>query len=106
MKKLTLKFSGPAIFILALITISISCSKSNNDVTLPPIGGYNSADEVAATNLVAYWSFDGTLTESKASLTGTGTNTAFATGKKGQAYQGSSTEARYAIYDASPGVKA
>jgi len=106
MKKLTLKFSGPALIVLALIAISVSCSKSNNDVQLPPIGGYNSADEVAAANLVAYWSFDGNLTESKASLAGTGTNTAFAAGKKGQAYQGSSSEARYAIYDASAGVKA
>jgi len=106
MKKLTLKFSGPALIVLALIAISVSCSKSNNDVQLPPIGGYNSADEVAAANLVAYWSFDGNLTETKQNLAGTGTNTAFATGKKGQAYQGSSTEARYAIYDAGTGVPA
>jgi hypothetical protein len=89
-----------------MAVISTSCSKSNNDVTLPPINGYNSADEVAAANLVAYWGFDGNLTESKSGAAGIGTATAFTTGKKGQAYQGSGTEARYAVYDASAGVKA
>ena len=107
MKKLTFKFSVPVILAISLIAVFInSCSKSNSDVTLPPINGYNNADEVAATNLVAYWSFDGNLTESKQNLSGTGTNTAFTTGKKGQAYQGSSTQARYAIYNAGTALPA
>jgi hypothetical protein len=107
MKKLTSKFTGMALAASALlVVITSSCSKNNNDVTLPPIGGYNNADEVAAANLVAHWAFDGDLKESVSGDAGTGTNTAFTTGKKGQAYQGSSTEARYAIYNASAGVKA
>ena len=65
MKKLTLKFTGLALVATALMAvISTSCSKDNNDVTLPPINGYNSADQVAAANLVAHWAFDGNLTES------------------------------------------
>jgi len=107
MKKSTFKFTGLALVATALMAvIPTSCSKSNNDVTLPPINGYNSADEVAAANLVAHWAFDGDLKETVSGDAGTGTKTAFTTGKKGQAYQGSSTEARYAIYNASAGVKA
>jgi hypothetical protein len=100
--KRTLKILG-----VILLTYGLSTSCSNeDDVTLPPIGGYNTSDEVASANSVAKWSFDGSLTESKQNLTGTGTNTAFGTGKKGQAYQGSSTQPRYAIYPAGTGVPA
>lgn len=66
-----------------------SCKKSSDDPTLPPIGGFNGAGDVGGTSLVAYWSFDNTLTESKQNLTGTGNNTTYTAGKKGQAYQGS-----------------
>jgi hypothetical protein len=100
--KRTLKILG---VILLAYGLSTSCNKKN-DVTLPPIGGYNNSDEVASANSVAKWSFDGSLTESKQNLTGTGTNTAFGTGKKGQAYQGSSTQPRYAIYNAGTAVPA
>ncbi len=102
MKKVTLGFSALAIGAALLIS---SCN-SKDDVTLPPIGGYNTSDEVAAANLVAKWSFDGNLTESKSNLTGTGTNTAFTTGKKGQAWQGSSSQARYAIYNTPASLQA
>jgi len=91
--------------LLATVTtvgvLALSCNK-NEDPALPPIGGFNKSDEVAAVNLTAKWSFDGSLTESKGNITGTSTNTAFATGKKGQAYQGSSSEARYAVYNVNP----
>ena len=40
------------------------CNK-NDDVVLPPIGGYNNSDEVGAANLKAYWSMDGNGNESK-----------------------------------------
>ena len=90
-------------FLLALVAatslIGYSCSDDNDDPDLPPIAGYNTSDEVASTNNVAKWSFDGNLTESKGNLTGTGTNAGYGTGKKGQGFQGSSTEARYALYD-------
>ena len=86
------------VFLIAGITIA-SCNK-NEDPGLPPIGGYNTSDEVAAANNVIKISFDGSLTESKGNIPGTSTNTAFATGAKGQAFEGSSTQARYAIYDA------
>jgi hypothetical protein len=92
------------VLLASVATVSVlafSCNK-NTDPTLPPIGGFNNSDEVAAANLVAKWSFDGSLTESKGNITGTSTNTAFTAGKKGQSYQGSSTEARYAVYNVNP----
>lgn len=46
---------------LAFLT---SCG-DDDSVSLPPIGGYNSADEVAAADLVAYWPLNGDGVESK-----------------------------------------
>lgn len=65
-----------------------ACKKS--DDTLPAIGGYNSSSEVASTNLVAFWPFDGNYTETKQNLTGTNNGASFTTGVngQGQAYQG------------------
>jgi hypothetical protein len=42
-----------------------ACSSSDDDNSLPPIGGFNNAGEVGADNLVAYWPLDGNGTESK-----------------------------------------
>jgi len=51
--------------ILATILLAgASCSK-DEDVALPPIDGYNSSDDVAAANVVAYWSFDASGNEVK-----------------------------------------
>ncbi len=48
---------------LTLFTVS-SCDK-DEDITLPPIGGYNNSDEVGAANLVGHWAFEGNGTERK-----------------------------------------
>lgn len=56
----------------------------------PPIGNYVSSSEIAPTELVAFFPFDGTATDAKGGVTG-GTvsgSGSFVTGKKGQAYQG------------------
>lgn len=76
--------------LLAGTTILGSCSKSDSTPPLPAIGGYNSSSDVASTNLVAYWPFDGNFTETKQSLTGTNNGASFTTGVngQGQAYQG------------------
>jgi hypothetical protein len=105
MKRTTMNLTRLLTAFLALGYITVASCSDDDDPALPPIGGYNSSDEVAATNNVAKWSFDNTLTESKSNLTGTSTNTAFTTGAKGQAYEGSSTQARYAIYNVSPSVQ-
>jgi Concanavalin A-like lectin/glucanases superfamily len=96
----TKKILTSILVMLSTVLLFSACKKKTDDAAIPldPINGYNNSDEVGATSLVAKWSFDGTLAESKQSLAGTGTNTAFGTGIKGQCYQGSSAQARYAIY--------
>lgn len=70
--------------LLAGATVVASCSKSNN--TLPAIGGYNSSNDVAATNLLAHWSFEGTNNEDISKVAPlTAKNNSFGTGgPKGQ----------------------
>lgn len=87
MKKHFLTHSAKILIAAGALTFGlISCDNKNKDVTLPPIGGYNSSDEVAKDNLRAYWSFDGTLNESKSnSASITSTKNSFVEGIKGQA---------------------
>jgi hypothetical protein len=85
------------------LTFAFASCNDKNDVNLPPIGGFNNANEVGAANLVAYWSFDGNNTESKQNLAGTSTGAGFSTGVKGQAYQGSSSASSYVVYS-NPGT--
>lgn len=91
---------------IATVSVLVSSCSNNDDPDLPPIGGFNNSDEVAAANLTAKWAFDGSLTDSKGNITGTSTNTAFVAGKKGQAYEGSSSQMRYAVYNVNPQVQA
>ena len=106
MKKTTSYFfAGVMLLSAGLIT---SCKKDSNtpDPGLPPIGGYSSSDSVSANNLVAKWSFENNLNESKNNLTGVGTNVNYTAGKKGQAWQGSSTAPSYAIYTSPASIAA
>jgi hypothetical protein len=66
-------------------TVFTSCKK-DEVVSLPPIGGYNSAEEVGASNLLAHWGFEGTDKETKTgAIAATSKNATFTSGKKGQA---------------------
>lgn len=68
---------------LAIAFVITSCTKEE---PLPPIGGYNTADEVGASNLVAYWGLNGDGKESKSGSTpATSKNATYTTGVKGQA---------------------
>lgn len=49
-----------------------------------PFGGFYSAAEIEPTHLVAYWGFDGNLTDSAGNLTATNKGTSFTKGVKGQ----------------------
>ena len=64
-----------------------SCSSSDSN-SLPPIGGYNNADEVGATNLKAYWPMNGNGKESVSNTAPTTSeNVTWVAGAKGQAAQ-------------------
>lgn len=68
------------------VTMITSCGSDDNASPLPPIGGYNSADEVAAADLVAHWPFNGDGIERISNTAPNETVAAsFAGGAKGQA---------------------
>ena len=62
-----------------------SCGSDDSSPSLPPIGGYNSADEIAATDLVAYWPLDGNGVESKSNTSPSNSvGATYEVGAKGQ----------------------
>ncbi|HVW97645.1 MAG TPA: LamG domain-containing protein [Mucilaginibacter sp.] len=87
MKRLNICFLA-----LALTGVGLtSCHKEFNPKSYAPplsVGGYTSVKEIAKDNLVAYYSFDGTLVDSVSNSSGTSTGTAFTTGFEGKALQG------------------
>jgi hypothetical protein len=89
MKKLFNKYS------IALLITSLglsSCVKKFDPSSYAPalnINGYTAANQIAPTNLVARWGFNGDLKDSLASTTSiTGVGTSFSGGLLGQALQG------------------
>ena len=81
----TNNFLLKSIALVVLGTAIVNCS-DDDPAPLPPIGGYNNADEVAAADLLAYWPLNGNGTESKSSTNpSTTVATTYVTGIKGQA---------------------
>ena len=88
--------------VVAIIILFSSCYKKYNANDYAPlfvINGYSSVSEIAPTNLVAYWNFEGNLKDSISNTAATGTNTSFSTGYVGSALQGATTG--YAVADIS-----
>ena len=87
---------------IVMSTSLTSCKKSDDAIALPPIGGYATSNDVAATNLKAHWTFDGTNNEM---ISGTApsnsVNSSFTTGQKGQALQ---LNSGYLLYPAIPAL--
>lgn len=86
----TMKLTGFTLAFALGLGLFASCSNDNNNNNssgpLPPIGGYNSADEVGAADLLAYWPLNGNGTESKSSTNPSNTvATTWVEGVKGQA---------------------
>lgn len=86
---------------LAIALAVGSCTKVETDDDFvpgdpPPVpGGYVNSSEVAAANLLAYWSFNGTNNETKSNVAGVAINTSFVPGIKGQ---GLRFNAGYVLY--------
>jgi len=81
MKKVISLFS---IFSASLLIVSTSCNK-DEDEPLPPIGGYNSSNDVAKANNVVHFTFDGTNNDRIGNLTPTTSfGATFSAGAKGQ----------------------
>ncbi|WP_396173796.1 LamG-like jellyroll fold domain-containing protein [Flavobacterium sp.] len=81
----TNKILFKSLAVIFLSTAFIACS-DDDSAPLPPIGGYNNADEVAASSLLAYWPLNGNGKESKSNTDPSSTvATTYVTGVKGQA---------------------
>jgi len=69
-----------------MVLTSCGDDDSGGNAPLPPIGGFNSADEVGAADLLAYWNLNGNGTESKSGTNPSNTvGATWVTGVKGQA---------------------
>ncbi|WP_281637798.1 LamG domain-containing protein [Flavobacterium marginilacus] len=87
------------IFLLSFVlasTVFVSCEdsidKTNSPIPYEPIGGYENSDEIAKDHLLAKFSFDGNIQDSKNAITGgVGTDVTYETGVKGNAYKGSAS---------------
>lgn len=82
-----------------------SIDKVNAPIAYEAIGGYENSDAIAAADLVSKFSFENNLTDSKGAVSNLlGTNINYATGAKGNAYNGSSSQERYFIGNASAAI--
>jgi hypothetical protein len=82
-----------------------SIDKVNSPITYEKVGGYESSDAIAATNLITKLSFENNLADSKNNISGfVGSNMAYGIGIKGNAYSGSNSQERYVTADATSKV--
>lgn len=104
MKKLSNKLMFAA-FVFSSFTISSCYPKFDPNSYAPPlnIGGFTSAREIAPSNLVGYWSFNGSLIDSSSNVAGTNAGTTFITGIKGQALQ--TTGNSYVVFNAGSAIQ-
>jgi hypothetical protein len=101
-------FNIKTLLLFAIVFAAASCTKvkTDDDFTKgdapPVIGGFTNSSEIAPTNLVAFFPFDGDISDAKNNVTGGVLNgtTNFVTGKKGKAYKGSANT--FMVY-ANPG---
>jgi len=97
MKKQFLNVTGLAVAAMMAFSIT-SCSDDKTDTNNNGGGGYATSDEVAASSLVAKFSFENNVDDAKGNITGgTASGTSFVAGAKGQAWQGAS--AGYVLYN-------
>ena len=85
----TTKFLTSTLLLSASFAVLISSCGSDDASTpvasLPPIGGFNSADEVASADLLAYWPLNGSGVESKSNTSPSATvGASYEAGAKGQ----------------------
>lgn len=93
------------ILAIGFILIFSSCTKADYDDVVakgdaPPVGGgFTNSSQIATSDLMGYWAFNGSLIDSVTKVSADNHNSTFADGKKGQAYQGGDTA--YATFNPS-----
>lgn len=98
------KITSLVLLVITSVVVFSCYEKFDPESYNPPftINGFTSSEEIAATEMVAYWPFDGTLTETISNTTGAATGTTFVTGFKGQALKGALNS--YALADPSSSI--
>jgi hypothetical protein len=91
----TNKFLLKSMIALSSVAFLISCG-DDDAPSLPPIGGYNSADEIGGLDLVAHWPLDGDGIESKSNTAPS--NSVGATYEMGAKGQGLKLTSGYLAY--------
>jgi hypothetical protein len=112
--KLNIIKAGLATMIVGATTL-FSCTKADSDDTFPAgdvpptAGGFTASNQIAPSNLVAYWNFNAdNLLDSVSNTAGTNAGMTFTAGLKGKALTGNpdATKKAYATALASAAVKA
>ena len=101
-----IKYIGVA-FLMSAVTLSCedSIDRENLPVAYAPIGGYENSDAIASGNLITKLSFEDNLNDKFNNTTSAvSTMVGFTPGAKGKAYQGSSSEMRYAVANVSQAI--
>lgn len=101
-----------AFVFISMVTASffVSCNdesidKVNSPIAYESVGGYTNSDEIETSSLVSKLSFENNFTDFKNNISGAvGSNLDYATGIKGMAYNGSSTQERYSIANATSAI--
>jgi hypothetical protein len=107
-------FNIKTVLLFAIVFAAASCTKvkTDDDFTKgdpPPVpGGFTNSNQVAAANLIGYWSFEGNLKDAVSSIVGTNNGMTFSAGLKGQALEGSqnNSDMAYAFTNPSPAISA
>lgn len=101
-----MKLKAICSYLLAVLCLGVvSCEDDdgiNDYAPERPVGGYTSSREIASGDLVAHWTFNGTLTDSVSGVVGTSNGTTFVEGRKGQAYQGA--DGKFVTYNNIPNL--
>lgn len=91
---------------LSALTLGLySCYEKFDPESYAPavsIGGFTSVSEIASSNLIAHWPFDGDYVEKVSNKAGENTGTSFANGLKGQAMKGAKNA--YVLFDPTPAI--
>ncbi|CAG4990104.1 hypothetical protein DYBT9275_00453 [Dyadobacter sp. CECT 9275] len=86
--------------VVLLATTLTACYQKFDPESYAPsvsIGGFTSASEIAGSNLIAYWPFDGDYVDAISKTAGVNTGTSFGNGLKGQAMKG--TKNGYVLFN-------
>lgn len=106
MKNNIFKYIGAA-FLFGTVVLSCedSIDKDNPPIPYASIGGYQNSDDIASGNLIAKLSFENNLDDKVNNITGQmPVGVTYASGVKGMAYNGSSSQMRYSVGNASAAI--